>query len=95
VKLEYLAPARDDLREIITYISEDNPVAARRILDRIHQSVSILADFPLIGHETEIAGLYKWSIPNLRYAAYYRIEGDTVAIAGVVHTSRKWPDALK
>lgn len=95
MKLEYLAAARDDLTDIVTYISEDNPDAARRVVARIHQSLSILVDFPSIGRETEFPGLFKWSIPNLRYAAYYRVERDKIVIAAVLHTARKWPDAFE
>jgi len=94
VNLVYLPRARDDLREILDYIAQDNPAAARRVLTRIDQSVSILARHPNIGRSTEFPGLQKWSIPNLPYAAYYRIEGETVVIARVIHGARKWPNAL-
>ena len=61
---------------------------------RIEQSVLVLKNHPLIGQETEFPGLHKWSIPALPYAAYYRIEGDKIIIARVIHGARKWPDAL-
>ncbi|MEZ5823277.1 MAG: type II toxin-antitoxin system RelE/ParE family toxin [Geminicoccaceae bacterium] len=68
--------------------------AALGVRTRIEQSLLILKDHPLIGRETGFPGLHKWSIPALPYAAYYRIDGDRIRIARVIHGARKWPDSL-
>ena len=41
--------AREDLIDIAAYIARDNPLAADRLLDRLHDKSRLLADFPGIG----------------------------------------------
>ncbi len=48
-KIVWTDPALEDLREIIAYISEDNPEAGRRVGTDIYKTVGLLASFPLIG----------------------------------------------
>ena len=95
MRLIYLPRAVRDLETIVTYIAQDDPKAAYSVRARIEQSLLILKNHPMIGRETEFPGLRKWSIPALTYAAYYRIEGNKIIIARVIHGARKWPDALK
>ncbi|MCV2957831.1 type II toxin-antitoxin system RelE/ParE family toxin, partial [Escherichia coli] len=42
----WLPSARDDLRQIITYIAKENPPAARRLKIRIETSVLPLSEHP-------------------------------------------------
>jgi len=41
--------ARDDLREIVSFIAADNPAAAESLGYRLMSKVDVLAEFPLIG----------------------------------------------
>lgn len=49
VKLVWTALAREDLRDIVRYIAQDDAEAARRVGDRILQSVEILGSMPELG----------------------------------------------
>ena len=40
-----------DLREIASFIAEDNPDAALRVVDEIHATLVLLARFPQQGHK--------------------------------------------
>lgn len=39
-----------DIDEIATYIGEDSPEAAHRVVDEIYRAIENLAAFPGIGH---------------------------------------------
>jgi plasmid stabilization system protein ParE len=95
VKLVYLPRARQDLVAIVDFIARDDPKAAFAVRLRIEQSLLVLQAHPMIGQETEFAGLHKWSIPGLPYAAYYGVEGKKIVIARVLHGKRKWPEAYE
>lgn len=43
--------AEQDIDELITYISQENPSAALKRLDRLYEAMNILAEQPLIGHQ--------------------------------------------
>ena len=46
-------PAKADVREIIAYVRQRNPAAARRLRTRLFSAISMLADFPGTGHLRE------------------------------------------
>ena len=73
--------ARDDLIDIWTHIAEDDPTAADRVLDRLDEVASHLADNPQMGPARDDIR------PGLRYLVsgsyllLYRIDGDTLKLA--------------
>ena len=50
-KLVWTPLARDDLREIVSYIARDDPAAARRVGERILGSVEPLTTMPQMGRK--------------------------------------------
>ena len=44
----WLASARDDLRQVVTYIARENPPAARRMKARLEASVLPTAKHPYL-----------------------------------------------
>ncbi|CAD6878120.1 RelE/StbE family addiction module toxin [Methylomonas albis] len=49
MKLVWTEPARQDLREMLTFIAEENPNAARRLLAEIKERAVLLQDNPQLG----------------------------------------------
>lgn len=47
------APARDDLRQIVDYIAQDNIPAARNVLAQLTQAFRRIAEMPGSGHIRE------------------------------------------
>lgn len=47
--IRFIGKSREDLAEIYTYISADNPFYAEEVLSRIHKSIEYLKTFPFIG----------------------------------------------
>ena len=80
--------ARDDLIDIWTHIAADDPTAADRILDRLDEVASHLADNPQMGPARDDIR------PGLRYLVsgsyllLYRIDGDGIEIVRAVHGRR-------
>ncbi len=75
------------LHEIHSYISEDNPDVADRVIDEIFEKVQILTDFPRAGYRYEDND----TIRVLLYGHYriaYLIKNDgNIDILGVFHGS--------
>jgi addiction module RelE/StbE family toxin len=94
MKLRWLTAALADLRAIKDYISEENPVAAQRVIENIRIETGILIKQPNIGRAGRIADTRELLINQFPYIVAYREHGDEIHILAVVHTSRLWPEQL-
>jgi toxin ParE1/3/4 len=81
--------ARDDMKRIHRYISKDNPVAARNVVESIRERFRLLAQQPLIGESVEhiAPGLRRSSIGN--YVIYFRPKDNWVEISRVLHGAQE------
>jgi len=73
------------------YIGKENPAAAERTAAAILASIERLERFPHMGRVGRKPGWRELVVNGYPYVVNYRIDGDIVDIASVVHTSRKWP----
>jgi addiction module RelE/StbE family toxin len=94
MKLRWLTAALADLRAIKDYISEENPSAAQRVIDKIRTETGILLRQPSIGRAGRIVDTRELVIKQYPYIVAYRELGDEIHILAVVHTSRLWPEQL-
>ncbi len=94
MKLAWLSSARQSLRAQIAFIAHDNPAAARRVHQRIHDAVRNLGLFPETGRTGEVAGTRELVVPGLPHLVVYRIAGGRVEILRVFHTSMNWPASM-
>lgn len=92
MKVRWRESAGYDLREIRTYIAQDNPAAARKVIKAIRLQVAVLGRNPLIGRAGQVAGTRELVISRYPYIAAYQVKRRAVEILAVVHTSRLWPD---
>lgn len=83
--------ALDDIKEQADFIAQDNPAAARRVVDHIRDTGNSLGEFAT-GRPGRVGGTYEKSTPRLPYIIAYTIIGNAVIIVRVVHTSRDWPE---
>lgn len=81
----------DDIRERIT---EDNPAAASRIIERIRTAVERLAEFPAIGRPGRVTDTRELIISGTPYIVPYRVSGEIAQIITVLHSAQRWPDQL-
>ena len=82
--------ANSDLDRIHSWIAQDRPHAARRVIDRILNSIELLGLFPDLGHAGKLSGTYEWVVGGLPYIIVYTVDrdADEVAIIAVFHTSQ-------
>jgi toxin ParE1/3/4 len=86
--------ARDDFKAAISYITDRNASAARRVAMAIEKTGNDLGDHA-IGRPSRINKIYEKSVVGLPYIIAYAIEslpegGEQVVILRVIHTARNW-----
>ena len=89
MRVRYNRGARADLDEILAYISERNPAAAARLLERFLATERLISRFPEIGTKTTRRNLRRMVIGN--YIMAYEVEIDVVSIHYIRHSARKRP----
>jgi toxin ParE1/3/4 len=92
MKLRYTPRARSDLAEIHDYIAQDNPQAARRVIQIIRKAAEALAQNPLVGKEGRVAGTRELTVGRFPFMLAYRVDAEEVQILSVIHTARMWPE---
>lgn len=84
--------ARQDLREVRTYIAEDNPQAAAKVAQSILQAIERLPNNPGIGRPGRVMDTRELVIAGTPYLVPYRVIGDVIVILRVLHGAQKWPN---
>ncbi len=89
VKLLWSQRAVADLDEIIAYLAQDSPAAARNFATKIIDAVEVIATFPEVGR---IVPEYKdGNIREILYRNYrvvYELSENTAILVTVFHGSR-------
>ena len=91
MRVRFTRPAQRDLQRIYSYISQENPPAASRVVARLIELARSLADHPEEGRETDEPNARVIVVPKLRYFIFYSIAGDEVHITHIRHTARNRP----
>jgi toxin ParE1/3/4 len=91
VRIEWLLSAALDSDEIADYISIDNAMAARIVVDRIDMAVARLAIFPYSGRTSRIVGTRELVVRKTSYVVIYSVDGDVVWISNIIHGAQQWP----
>lgn len=81
--------AREDLRDIIRYIGQDNRTRANRFRQELRAKTERLADHPLLGVEGRLPGIRELVVhPN--YVVFYRVldGASTVQVLRVKHSAQ-------
>jgi addiction module RelE/StbE family toxin len=94
MKVRWSRRAIRRLASIHDYIAKDNPSAAMRVAEAIIAAAERLKQIPLMGRAGRIPGTRELVVPGLPYILPYRVLGEEIQIASVIHTSRKWPEKL-
>ncbi|GHU77780.1 plasmid stabilization protein [Spirochaetia bacterium] len=90
--------AKKDLREIISYIAQDNPRTAIRILEKIESRINTLDHFPYRGGY--VPELLKRNIKEYRqllespWRIIYKIDKDMVNVLLIIDSRRNTQDII-
>ncbi len=86
--VEFSPRARGDLFSALNYLALERRGLAVDFLADVEHAVKLLADFPYAGVATD-PPLRKLRLRRFRYDMFYRVQGDLVQVAGLVHMSRR------
>ena len=91
MQVKWLRTALRNLDAEAAFIAEDDPAAARLVVQRVLKSVAMLAAQPDIGRPGRVPHTRELIVLNTRYIVPYRVRGKTVEVLRVFHTSRRLP----
>lgn len=90
--VQWTESAVRDLEEIVTYIAQDSPMAARRVLQRLRSQAAQLEDFPMRGRlvpEFQDVGIRVWREVVVKpWRLLYRVAGNRVLVECVIDSRR-------
>jgi len=84
-----------DLKDIWSYIAEDNPNAATELAGAIRAKTEHLSRFPKLGRPSRRKGMRQLPVVGTPYFIAYRLTKGGVEIARVIHGAREWPPKRK
>ena len=94
MRIRWSPTAISDLESIRDYIARDSPKAARKVANRIKESVNRLSNFPNSGRVGSVPETRELVIPGTSYIVAYTIQGNVVRIAAVLHGRQRWPESF-
>ena len=89
--VRWLRRALHNLDELAEYISQDNPEAASRTVQRLGEAVRRLSTYPKMGRPGRIQGTRELVVSGTPYVVAYRIANGRVDVLRVVHGAMRWP----
>lgn len=90
MKVTYTPEAIADLIELLTYLSERNPLAVARLERRIYKQIDRLATREFEGPEERLRSgrrVRGWAVPPLRI--YYQRHPDELLVVRIYHQARR------
>lgn len=95
MRLRWTRLAERDLDNIASYIGQDSPSAAARvILELVDQAEVLLSQHAALGRPGRVLGTRELVIGGLPYVIPYRVRDEVIEILRVLHTSRRWPSDM-
>jgi toxin ParE1/3/4 len=91
MRLEWTLKAVGDLREAGEYIEDDNPEAAIKMAERVHEAVVNLIEHPNMGRPGRLQATRELVVSGTPFIVVYWVRGASVQVLRVLHHSRKWP----
>lgn len=80
-KIKLLSTAIEDLKEILIYISFDNPLQAKKVIEDIHSSIDYLILFPFLWKE--IKSWFREIVAKHKYRVVYKVDKEVVYIVSI------------
>jgi toxin ParE1/3/4 len=89
MKIRYSPQAREDLRDIVSYLDERSPVGAENVMRAIYAGIQFLAENPMASQETSLAEIRVKIVRRYNFKIFYRIDGNTVELIHIRHAVRR------
>jgi len=88
--VSWSAEALTDLKQILGYIAERNPVAADRLLAIAAETAERLSEDPYLYRPGRVAGTRE-AVAHPNYIIVYRVGSSVIDILGVLHARQAYP----
>ena len=88
------ATALNDLRQIVTYIARENPLAARRLKIRLEAAVLPVSEHPYLYRQSERVPGLREIVAHPNYIVLYQVAANRIEVVTVVHARRQFPDQI-
>ena len=95
-RIEWLEPAKQDLRDIVFYLIDKAPLVAIGIQEEFDSQLSVLEKFPHISQENAcFDGVLDFKIKGFPYVVVYKVspEKRAVEILAVLHELKNRADS--
>jgi len=89
MKIRYTATALAEIDEILSYIAEDNPLAADEVAAVLRTTIARLADYPRLAVETDVPNVRVAPVLPYRYLVFYSIDETSLTVRNVRHAARQ------
>lgn len=83
--------ARSDLAEIIRYVANVNPPAARRLRKQLMDSVLPVSEHPYLYRRSELVSGVREIVAHPNYIVLYRVTVASIEVVNVIHARREFP----
>ncbi|WP_374627807.1 type II toxin-antitoxin system RelE/ParE family toxin [Devosia sp.] len=93
MRVRWAHRARQDRRDLISFVEDESPLAALELDERIDHAVLRLADYPLSGRVGRASNTRELVIQHTPYIAVYAVDDSGVRIIRLIHGARQWPPA--
>ena len=94
MKVAWTRLALADLDSAYSYITEERPSAAVRMIERIAGAIRAVARHPEIGRPGRVSGTRELIVSGTPFIIPYRVKAKRVELLAVIHGARRWPDQL-
>jgi toxin ParE1/3/4 len=94
MQIRWTDKALDNLDAAVEYIAADNPMAARKVAQKIWDSVQLLKSQPGLGRPGRVVGTRELIIIGLPDIIPYMEKDGTIVILRIMHSSIKWPNSI-
>ena len=91
MRVRWLRTALRNLDVEASFIAEEDPSAARLIVQRMLNAVQMLPDQPPLGRSGRVPNTRELVVLMTRYIVPYRVRDETIEILRVFHTARRPP----
>ena len=95
MKVRFTATALAEIDEILSYIAQDNPLAADEVGAVMRATIARLADYPRLAIETDVPDVRVAPVLPYRYLVFYGIHDETLIVRNVRHAARERPSSWR
>jgi toxin ParE1/3/4 len=85
MEIVWLPKALENLKEIKQYIANDSSKSAKKVAEKIKNTVATIRNYPHIGSPSLVNGFREMQVVGLPFVVFYKVFENKIVIARVLH----------